>query len=188
MLPTKKYEVKLIQVNLQHQALGDLERYQTLFQCPVKFGQESNEVILSRDVLALPVRSADPRLFKMYLRKIERMKNCRQADLKIHQKVFSFVSDHMGQDIPGIDYAANYFNMSISTLKNHLRQEGYNYSNIIDQVRKSRAVKLVNSKSVQLKEIACELGFANPAAFSRAFKRWTDTTPAEYRRAVLEGA
>lgn len=178
----KASEVKLIQVNFQHQPLAARERYEELFSCPVSFGMDSSEIIISRKVLDVPVRSSDPRLFKVYLRKIERMRNCRQSAIPTHQKIFAFVAKHMGKELPGIDSAANYLNMSISTLKSQLRQDGLNYSQVVDLVRQDKAVKMVNSPTVQIKEIAYALGFSNQSAFTRAFKRWTNMSPAEYRR------
>ena len=181
-------KVKFIQVNFQHLPLGREEKYEKLFGCPIKFGMDTNEIILSRSVLDLPIRSADPRLLKMYLRKVARLQQSRQESLQTHQQVFSIVSSHLGKEFPSIHQVANQFNMSLSSLKKKLQQEGYNYTGICDEVRKSEAIKLVTSSQMSLKEIGVRLGFANPSAFNRAFKRWTDMTPAEYRKSLCESA
>jgi len=181
----KQHMVKIIQVNFQHKPSESLEFYQEYFNCPVKFGQETNELILSRKMLDIPVRSADPRLLKVYMRKVVRMQRQRNTNQATHQRVFIYISSHLDRQIPNMNDVANHFNMSLSTLKKRLQIEGYNYTKICDLVRKNQAIKLVASQTMQLKEIGLVLGFANPSAFNRAFKRWTDITPADYRRSTL---
>lgn len=181
----KQSSVKFIQVNFQHPPLGREEKYIQLFGCPVKFGLDTSEIIVSRTVLDLPVRSADPRLLKMYLRKVERIQQHRKEVMLTHQQVFTYVSNQLGKTLPCINQVAVHFNMSLSTLKKKLQQEGYNYTGICDAVRKNEAMKLVIASQMSLKEIGLRLGFANPSAFNRAFKRWTNMTPAEYRKTIM---
>jgi len=173
--------VKLIQVNFQHDALGDLKDYHRIFNCPVQFGQNTNEFVISKRVLDIPIRSANPQMLNMMLRKIERWKKEFITQSSFSQKVISYISSQKDAKIPDLSSAANEFNISVSTLKKRLMNEGLNYSSICDSVRKNIALKMMSSPATQVKEIYIKLNFASSSAFNRAFKRWTNMTPTEYR-------
>lgn len=173
--------VRLIQVNFQHEALCDLNDYQRVFNCPVHFGQETNELIISKRVLDMPIRSANPQILKMLLRKIERWKNNLLTQHAFSQRVLHYLSNQKQPNIPNISVVASEFNISVSTLKKRLQQEGLNYSILCDSVKRKIALKMVSNPSTRIKEIYIALNFASASAFNRAFKRWTNMTPTEYR-------
>jgi len=175
-------EVKFLQVNFQHAPQGRREFYRELFQCPVEFNQPTNEILFSKAIISLPVRSYDAQMYKMCMRKIRRLQNSKQFEDALHRQVFFYVSNHQESEPLNIQSISAHFNMSPSTFKKRLKSEGYHFSQICDVVQKSRAMKLVAAPAISLKEIGGSLGFSSPSAFNRAFKRWTDMTPAEYRR------
>ncbi|NRA84989.1 MAG: AraC family transcriptional regulator [Gammaproteobacteria bacterium] len=175
------HQVKFLQINFQHAPLASLDKYQRIFNCPVQFNQANNEIVISNSVLELPIRSANPAILKMFLKKVKRLE---QSSQSFSQRVFNYVTKHSA-DIPGVTQAASHFSMSSSTLKKHLMQEGDNYSAICDSVRKTIAIKLTSDPTIQIKAIHCSLNFSSASAFNRAFKRWTTMTPTAYRREVI---
>jgi len=80
-----------------------------------------------------------------------------------------------------IDRVAELMGCSRQTLYRRLKAEGLTFEQILDGLRHRRAVKLVRDRSLSVKEIGYRLGFSDPAAFSRAFKRWTGKSPAILR-------
>ena len=182
----KSAEVKLIQVNFQHKALGDLENYQRIFNCPVHFEQRKNELIISKRILDMPIRSANPQILNLMLRKIERWKKEFLTNSSFSQKVISYISSQKEANIPSISSVAKEFNISVSTLKKRLKQEDLNYSTLCDAIKKNLALKMIASSATQIKEIYIKLDFANSSSFNRAFKRWTNMTPTEYRSRKVE--
>ena len=82
----------------------------------------------------------------------------------------------------GIDAAARALGLSRQTLYRRLREEGSTFEEVLDALRRRLALKLIQSEGVPVKEAAWRLGFSDPAAFSRAFKRWTGRSPSEMRR------
>jgi AraC-like DNA-binding protein len=63
-----------------------------------------------------------------------------------------------------------------------LENEGTTFKEILDDIRRRLALNYVGSRDLDLNNTAFLLGFSHATAFHRAFKRWTDQTPLEYRR------
>lgn len=82
---------------------------------------------------------------------------------------------------PDFDSFALSFNMTRSTLRRRLSEEGQPFQTIKDQLRRDFAMDLLKQTDQNLVDIAIQLGFAEPSAFHRAFKKWTNVTPHEYR-------
>jgi AraC-like DNA-binding protein len=82
---------------------------------------------------------------------------------------------------PGIDSVAVSTGINVRTLQRRLAAVGLTYSRIVDQVRLEAALSLLEDRGLTLAEIASALAYADPAHFTRAFVRWTGTTPGAYR-------
>ncbi len=68
------------------------------------------------------------------------------------------------------------------TLRNYLRQEGFQYQDIKDRVRCDSAIFHLSSAGCSVEETAALIGFSEPSAFIRSFKKWTGTKPMEYKK------
>jgi AraC-like DNA-binding protein len=71
--------------------------------------------------------------------------------------------------------------MSSRNLRRRLKEENSSYQSIKDSLRQDQAMKLLNNKDLAINQVAREVGFNEPAAFTRAFKQWTGQTPKDYR-------
>jgi AraC-like DNA-binding protein len=83
----------------------------------------------------------------------------------------------------GIGRVARDLGCSRQTLYRRLKAEGITYEQLLDGLRRRLALRLIREQGLPVKEAAYRLGFSDPAAFSRAFKRWTGSSPGEMRRA-----
>jgi AraC-like DNA-binding protein len=68
------------------------------------------------------------------------------------------------------------------SLQRRLAAEGTSYNGLLDQVRHELALRYLRQRELALVEVAFLLGFAEQSVFQRAFRRWTGTSPAEWRR------
>ncbi|MFI5443819.1 AraC family transcriptional regulator [Polaromonas sp. UC242_47] len=83
---------------------------------------------------------------------------------------------------PDLTATADALHMSTSTLQRHLAAEGTSFQSLKDELRRDMAIVRLNTSTVPLAALADELGFADSAAFQRAFKGWTGSAPGAYRR------
>mgnify|MGYP003882060203 CR=1 FL=1 len=83
---------------------------------------------------------------------------------------------------PGMEPIAEKLGVSRQMLYRKLKAEGISFEKLLDTLRHKMAVHYLNGKKVSVNETAYLVGFSDPSAFSRAFKRWTGKSP----RAHLE--
>ncbi|VTU32785.1 AraC family transcriptional regulator [Variovorax sp. PBL-E5] len=95
------------------------------------------------------------------------------------------VRDHLQHTQPAwpeLAATADALHMSTSTLQRRLANEGVSFQSLKDELRRDMAIVRLNTSTVPLATLAYELGFADSAAFQRAFKGWTGSAPGAYRR------
>ena len=82
---------------------------------------------------------------------------------------------------PKQEQVAAGLNMSVRNLQRKLEAEGTGFQQLLDHTRRTLAQRWLDQPGCNVQQVADGLGFANPSAFTRAFKRWTGVTPEAYR-------
>lgn len=85
---------------------------------------------------------------------------------------------------PILDVVSQGLGMSGRTLQRRLGEYGIAFQELLDSVRSRRARELLSDKSLPLSEVAYQLGYAELSPFVRAFRRWHQATPWEYRESA----
>ena len=85
---------------------------------------------------------------------------------------------------PDFDTLSERLGITPATLRRRLRSEGQSFASIKDEMRGALAQSLLHENALSVAEIASELGFTEPSAFHRAFRKWTGTSPGAFRREV----
>jgi AraC-like DNA-binding protein len=93
------------------------------------------------------------------------------------QDVERAVEPLLAEGEANIDRIAREMGLSRQTLYRRLKAEGVTFEQLLDELRHRLAVKLLRDQHLPVKQAAWRLGFSDPAAFSRAFKRWTGSAP-----------
>lgn len=85
---------------------------------------------------------------------------------------------------PVIEQAAQLAGTSVRTLQRRLKTQGITYTKLLEDLRHDLAVFLLRDPHRTLSEISQEIGYRDPAVFTRAFRRWTGQTPTSFRRSL----
>jgi AraC-like DNA-binding protein len=142
--------------------------YADVFGVPVEFGAKHDEIEIARDRLSLPLLSSDPITSAAIEAKIAELTAAAPADVFIDRV------RRAGNGSPAA--IAKTLGISERTLRRQLAQHGTNLRELTDQAHRARADALLAAGKT-VKEVAFELGFSEPSAFSRAYKRWTGKAP-----------
>lgn len=169
-----------IAVSFSHPAPKDTGRYYAFFRCPVNFDADDNRITLSQDVVDKKLTSSNPQLAHLndqimieYLAK--------QDENNIIERVKVVIIDLLPSRHVTDSSVADELHLSRRTLHRRLQQENTTFSSILNKVRKELATQYIQDCSLSLKEISFLLGFAEYSSFSRAFKRWTGSSPSTVR-------
>jgi AraC-like DNA-binding protein len=81
------------------------------------------------------------------------------------------------------EFVASKLKTSTRTLRRKLELEGTSFRELVDELRAQVAIRYVHDTDLTVEDVASRLGFSDAAAFRHAFRRWTDSSPQEFRRA-----
>ncbi|MFD0327664.1 helix-turn-helix domain-containing protein [Streptacidiphilus monticola] len=158
--------------------------YDLLFGAPCRFDAERTALVLDRALLDEPVvQDAEG---------LERFLRAAPADLLARTdfgnttaaRVRRIIGRGLPGALPGTDEVAAALSVSPQTLRRRLAAEGTSFQEVRDQLRRDHAVAALASGRVPIEELSRRLGFSEPSAFHRAFRRWTGSTPAATSRAA----
>lgn len=171
-------------VQFSQPRLGPLAGYQTVFHCPVEFEQAFSGILLDNAVLDQPLPQADPQLAQLH----ERYTTARLAALSMNSasapELRRWLAARIGPVLPRRADAAVALGISERTLARRLKDQGHTFDQLLDDVRRERALHAVANTDTPLPEIAEALGFAEVSTFYRAFQRWTGLPPVRWRKQV----
>jgi len=155
--------------------------YGKVFPAPLHFGRQRSAFWFDARRLQDPVRRDEAALRAFLADAQTHVVVPRRADDVVSARVRS----HLQQAQPAwpdLAATAEAMHMATSTLQRRLASEGTSFQSLKDELRRDIAIVRLNTSTVPLATLADELGFADSAAFQRAFKCWTGSAPGAYRR------
>ena len=175
---------KLQRATWQHDAPSSLERFDDLFQAPVSFSQAENALWIDPEIVQEPLATANPELVRINDRIVtDYLAQLDQGDLGMRVK--SKLIEHLpGGHISEADIASS-IHVSQRSLQRKLKEQGMSFSQLVESTRRELGLQYVRDPQYSFNEVAFLLGFTEPANFSRAFKRWYDKSPSQFRQDSL---
>lgn len=161
--------------------------YEHWFNCPVLFNQNETRVSIDSEILAIPLRSADPALIAILLEQADALLQGlpRGGQSELVQRVCTHIVNKMQRGEPLAQDVADALNMSVRTLHRRLAADNSSFRALLQETRHHLAKQYLCDRRLQLTEIAQLLGYSEQSALSRAFKHWQGQTLRQYRRQVL---
>jgi AraC-like DNA-binding protein len=155
--------------------------YDQYLGCPVKFQAEWDALVYNAETTRLPVIGADDKLLKVLQRACSRILGPAPKKKDLVHDVRELVIDRLTKGPIHIDDVASELGMSSKTLERRLAEKKRTFSALLDDIRSNLAKRYLSDTRFRLEQVAYLTGYSEPAALVRAFKRWTGTTPIQYR-------
>jgi AraC-like DNA-binding protein len=161
--------------------------YRLFFGAPVRFGQP--ESALAFDAAYLKLRpSRTERALKEFLQRAPANILVRyRHDATLTAAIRTTLRARPPTAWPNFETLAKQMKIPASSLRRRLRAEGQTYQTIKDEIRRVLAIRWLAENEKPVGDIAADLGFAEPSAFHRAFRKWMAKSPGAFRREALAG-
>ncbi len=173
-----------LEIRFDHEVKKSASRFQRLAGFPVVFGAESIEIILPLAALDIPVPTYDLRLREHLTEYGERLlKEQNNGKLTLRSRVEGLLTTALPTRILSSDEVAASLGMSPRTFTRRLKDDNLSFRSIVDNLRFDLS-KTFMKDEMALSEIAFALGYADQAAFSTAFKRWSGIAPRSYAQSL----
>jgi AraC-like DNA-binding protein len=173
--------LRLQAVWFQHSSPANISEHKRIFQTDVQFSMPTNRLIFDANCLSWSVLSANLSLLSVFEQYAETMLNTISREDTYTRQVVQAIAQQLKGELPSIQDIAHSLTISVRQLQRELQAEGTSYQKLLDETRKELALRHLKNPDTPIYDVAFLLGFSEPSAFNRAFKRWTGQTPRNLR-------
>jgi AraC-like DNA-binding protein len=171
-------------VHFSHSAPSYRAEYDRIFKAPLVFGSNRNALQIDEEFLSIKLPPSNRYVFGLLNERAEALLKELENSTSIRARVESLLISILHTGETSMDLIAAKQGLSRQTLLRKLKAENTTYEKVLDELRHRMAIEYLNSRKVSINETAYLVGFSEPAAFSRAFKRWTGTSPSVVHRSA----
>ena len=164
-------------VQVTHADPGYRAEYERIFQAPVTFDCPRNALRLDPAWLAKRFSNEPRYVFGILSAHAQALLTSLENAQTTRGHVESLLMPILHTGNASVDLVAGKLGLSRQTLFRRLKAEGVTFQQVLDDLRHQLALHYLGGKKVSVNETAYLVGFSDPAAFSRAFKRWTGSSP-----------
>ena len=158
---------------------ADLEPYRRVFRAPVRFNEEAAALVFPAQWLDMHVPYSDPAAHEAL--KLRLLDIDKAAGVDLRDQLLRMLRIELVRTKSSALAMARRLAIHRRTLNRHLRAEGMEFRTLSDAVRFAVARQLLSDTDIPLAKIAAALDFSEPAAFTRAFQRWSGRAPSSWR-------
>lgn len=151
--------------------------YERVFHAPVTFGAKRNALLIDPRFAQLRQPPADRYVFGVLSKRADALLKQLESSATTRAKVERVLMTVLPTGNTNMDTVAAKLGMSRRTLLRRLKEEGTTFECVLDELRRTLALGYLAEHKCSVNEVAYLVGFSDPAAFSRAFKRWTGMSP-----------
>ena len=166
------------EVHFTHAAPSYRAEYDRIFGVPVFFESDRNALrIDERALFSFRLPRTSPYVTSVLKDHAESLLQKLEQSKSIRGSVESLLTPMLHTRDVKMETIASKLGLSRQTLFRKLKAEGVTFEQVLDELRCSMAQNYLNEQKMSVKKTAYLVGFSDPAAFSRAFKRWTGRAP-----------
>jgi AraC-like DNA-binding protein len=173
-----------IEVRLAHRPPDDVAPFRRFFHLTPRFDAEDNALVFSADWLDRALPQTDPQLRGLLQAQVDALEARHGRDFP--EQVRSVLRTAILTGHASADEVARIFSMHARTLNRRLGEFDIGFRNLVDEARFETARQMLESSTMEMTQIASMLGYTDASAFTRAFRRWSGTTPTQWRKRQQE--
>jgi AraC-like DNA-binding protein len=170
-----------IEIRLAYGAPAYEALYDQVFGVKALFNAQRTELIFPSAWLNLPVVTANPEIAELSSSVCERLLGPASRETDTVSSVRTLLLSRPGTTMLGVEAAAKALNLSAEQLRKRLWRQGSSYKSLVLEVRMMLGMNYLSATSLSVQEIAYLLGYSQPGAFSRAFKKHYGLAPLRCR-------
>jgi AraC-like DNA-binding protein len=174
-------------VTFVHRTPPDLREHERVFGCPVRFEVAHNRMSIDRAWWDAPTTRAQPGVLQLLAEHADLLCQKLPRGPDLVERTRRTIGERLRGGDSSLESVARALGTSSRSLQRHLRELGFSYHALDDEVRAATARLYLDQPDIAIAEVAYLVGFSDQSTFNRAFKRWTGSTPAR-TRASLRGA
>ena len=178
-----KPSIKPMAVYFSSDAPTDVSLFEKIFQAPVYFNQVFDGAMVDSKVLQQSYSVVNVKIPGVEALCLDKVKNSSFA-VSLSQQLSLLISEHLSYGKIELGYYASQFQMSERSLQRKLKLEEQSFKAILDNVRKDLALRYIQQQVLNMAQITEALCFSEQAVFTRAFRRWYQVTPVQYRKSL----
>ena len=155
------------------------------FRSPVTYDAQESSLSLATKDIDLKLSSGNRELALLHDEFLMKyLIEIKKGD--IVQQIQSVIIDNLPSGKVSDNLIAKELNLSERNLQRKLKERGTTFRTVLDNVREMAAIQYIKNPVNTMSDIAFLLGFSEQSAFSRAFKKWTGTSPIKYRNSLTD--
>jgi AraC-like DNA-binding protein len=170
-----------VRAALSYSAPAHTHLYKRYLRCPVRFSQPVTELSYPKSILSEKPRLAHGLTWKIMQETCDRILGDAKTSSGVAGEVYQIIASTPGHS-PSMEEVAQRLGTTVRTLHRKLNGEDVSFTQILDDVRCNVAKEYLRSTKLSTEDISELVGFSEAANFRHAFRRWTGSTPARYRR------
>jgi AraC-like DNA-binding protein len=172
---------KAEKIIFMHAPNTDIAEYERIFQCEVAFNADEFRLYFAKEILNYRSLNSAPELLNLHVKVAdEHIALLRQRDFI--DDVNSLIASLLESGTANLETVAAKLSITPRQLRHQLKTADTSFQHLLNNLRHSLARRLLSKTSEDISEIVYLTGFSEPSTFYRAFKRWENTTPIEYRQ------
>lgn len=157
------------------------DEYERIFRVPITFSSDRNAMLMDESIVTVKVGLLPRYVFGVLTEHADALLRDLENAVTTRGRVEGLLMPVLHKGEASMDAIAEKLGVSRQTLYRTLKEEGVTFEQVLDELRHKLALEYLRGRKTTVNETAYLVGFSDPAAFSRAFKRWTGKSPSEMR-------
>jgi AraC-like DNA-binding protein len=169
------------EIGFRHAVPAKVTEHARIFGMAARFRQAEDRIVFRTQDLDRPIRSENASLLSVLERHADEMLAHIEEHGPVSRRLLQILAKRLQGGAPPLGEIASAMAMSARNLQRALREEDSSYQALLDHARRELALRHLATPEGSAAEVAFLLGFADASAFTRAFRRWTGSTPGAWR-------